>query len=166
VQLNNTVGQKLMRAIFFTLALTLLAGCATPHRSLTEKESALEAFLVAHGFVHDGDGDYSRRYSAVILLKQDFRLSDGSMIPVPCGPADGPDTRVFNYEGFGFLVIAGDGKSLDEPKTSCSVSMSFDQVSADDEKPKGIPPNQALQHNDPSCHESCLRTPRASRGRG
>ena len=28
------------------------------------------------------------------------------------------------------------------------------------------PPNQALQHNDPSCHVSCLRTPRASRGRG
>jgi len=27
-------------------------------------------------------------------------------------------------------------------------------------------PNQALQHNDPSCHESCLRTPRASRDRG
>jgi len=27
-------------------------------------------------------------------------------------------------------------------------------------------PNQALQHNDPSCHESCLRTPPASRGRG
>jgi hypothetical protein len=26
--------------------------------------------------------------------------------------------------------------------------------------------NQALQHNDPSCHESCLRTPRASRSRG
>ena len=26
--------------------------------------------------------------------------------------------------------------------------------------------NQALQHNDPSCHESCLRTPRASRDRG
>jgi hypothetical protein len=28
------------------------------------------------------------------------------------------------------------------------------------------PPNQALQHNDPSCHVSCLRTPRASQGRG
>jgi hypothetical protein len=28
------------------------------------------------------------------------------------------------------------------------------------------PPNQALQHNDPSCHVSCLRTPRASRDRG
>jgi len=28
------------------------------------------------------------------------------------------------------------------------------------------PANQALQHNDPSCHVSCLRTPRASRGRG
>jgi len=27
-------------------------------------------------------------------------------------------------------------------------------------------PNQALQHNDPGCHVSCLRTPRASRGRG
>ena len=27
-------------------------------------------------------------------------------------------------------------------------------------------PNQALQHNDPSCHVSCLRTPRASWGRG
>jgi len=26
--------------------------------------------------------------------------------------------------------------------------------------------NQAVQHNDPSCHESCLRTLRASRGRG
>ena len=26
--------------------------------------------------------------------------------------------------------------------------------------------NQALQHNDPSCHVSCLRTPRASWGRG
>ena len=26
--------------------------------------------------------------------------------------------------------------------------------------------NQALQHNDPSCHGSCLRTLRASRGRG
>jgi hypothetical protein len=28
------------------------------------------------------------------------------------------------------------------------------------------PPNQALQHNDPSCHVPCLRTYRASRGRG
>ena len=27
-------------------------------------------------------------------------------------------------------------------------------------------PNQALQHNDPSCHVSCFRTPRASWGRG
>jgi len=27
-------------------------------------------------------------------------------------------------------------------------------------------PNQALQHNDPSCHVPCLRTYRASRGRG
>jgi hypothetical protein len=26
--------------------------------------------------------------------------------------------------------------------------------------------NQALQHNDHSCHELCLRTPRASCGRG
>ena len=26
--------------------------------------------------------------------------------------------------------------------------------------------NQALQHNDPSCHVPCLRTYRASRGRG
>jgi hypothetical protein len=28
------------------------------------------------------------------------------------------------------------------------------------------PANQALQHNDHSCHELCLRTPRASCGRG
>jgi hypothetical protein len=28
------------------------------------------------------------------------------------------------------------------------------------------PPNQTLQHNDPSCHVPCLRTYRASRGRG
>jgi hypothetical protein len=27
-------------------------------------------------------------------------------------------------------------------------------------------PNQALQHNDPSCHAPCMRTCRASRGRG
>jgi len=27
-------------------------------------------------------------------------------------------------------------------------------------------PNKAVQHNDPSCHGSCLRTPRASRDRG
>jgi len=27
-------------------------------------------------------------------------------------------------------------------------------------------PNQALQHNDPSCHAPCVRTCRASRGRG
>jgi hypothetical protein len=155
-----------MRAIFFTFAMILLAGCATPHRSLSEKESALETFLVAHGFVHDSDGDYSRRYTAVILLKQDFRLSDASMIPVPCGPVDGPDMRVFTYEGFGFLVTAENGKSLDEPKTSCSVSMSFDQVPAHEEKPKGMPPNQALQHNDPSCHAPCVRTCRASWGRG
>jgi len=33
-------------------------------------------------------------------------------------------------------------------------------------KKKKNPPNQALQHNDPSCHGSCLRTPRASWGRG
>ena len=34
-------------------------------------------------------------------------------------------------------------------------------------KEQGIKtPNQALQHNDPSCHVLCLRTPRASRGRG
>jgi hypothetical protein len=28
------------------------------------------------------------------------------------------------------------------------------------------PANQALQHNDPSCHAPCVRTCRASRGRG
>ena len=28
------------------------------------------------------------------------------------------------------------------------------------------PANQALQHNDPSCHAPCMRTCRASRGRG
>jgi hypothetical protein len=33
-------------------------------------------------------------------------------------------------------------------------------------KPIENPPNQALQHNDPSCHVSCFRTPRASWGRG
>jgi hypothetical protein len=33
-------------------------------------------------------------------------------------------------------------------------------------KQSAIGPNQALQHNDPSCHVSCLRTPRASRSRG
>ena len=32
--------------------------------------------------------------------------------------------------------------------------------------PSKKPPNQALQHNDPSCHVPCLRTNRASRGRG
>jgi len=31
---------------------------------------------------------------------------------------------------------------------------------------KENPPNQALQHNDPSCHAPCVRTCRASRGRG
>ena len=31
---------------------------------------------------------------------------------------------------------------------------------------KKIRANQALQHNDPSCHVPCLRTYRASRGRG
>jgi hypothetical protein len=36
----------------------------------------------------------------------------------------------------------------------------FDRISDSSEA------NQALQHNDPSCHVSCLRTPRASRGRG
>ena len=32
--------------------------------------------------------------------------------------------------------------------------------------PKETEANQALQHNDPSCHVPCLRTYRASRGRG
>jgi len=31
---------------------------------------------------------------------------------------------------------------------------------------KNKQPNQALQHNDPSCHAPCVRTCRASRGRG
>jgi hypothetical protein len=33
-------------------------------------------------------------------------------------------------------------------------------------KKVGKTPNQALQHNDPSCHAPCMRTCRASRGRG
>jgi len=33
-------------------------------------------------------------------------------------------------------------------------------------QPERNRPNQALQHNDPSCHAPCMRTCRASRGRG
>ena len=116
-----------------------------PHRRLTAKESELAAFLTAHGFVRTGSADFSRRYAAVSLMKGDFRLSDGRMIPVPNGPDGGADTRVFTYAGLGFIVVANSGQSLDDSKTGCSVSVSFDQVSSASEYPKTIRPNQSSE---------------------
>ena len=50
------------------------------------------------------------------------------------------------------------------PKTSVTSYCPLCEKAAQEFDKKA--PNQALQHNDPGCHESCLRTPRASRGRG
>ena len=131
-----------MRATF-TLVLVwgLLSGCVALPRPLTEKESELAAFLVAHGFVRESPADYSRSYSSLALVQRDFSLADQDFIVPPNGPALGPevsDVRVFSYRGLGFVVTGDKGRDLRDPTTACVVVISFDQVSAGTEEyPKG-----------------------------
>jgi hypothetical protein len=62
------------------------------------------------------------------------------------------------------LLIKAKNYRMGQTETLCVSADSA--ISALERLTKTTEPNQALQHNDPSCHVSCLRTPRASRGRG
>jgi uncharacterized membrane protein YebE (DUF533 family) len=72
----------------------------------------------------------------------------------------------------GIILAAGDSKeeviALVVPAKVLVAKATVEYVSYEryQSKHEMKTPNQAVQHNDPSCHESCLRTPRASRGRG
>jgi len=63
------------------------------------------------------------------------------------------------YESGGYVAVRVFFRDLTDLQVALRIIRSI-------EWKRQNPPNQAVQHNDPSCHESCLRTPRASRGRG
>jgi hypothetical protein len=82
------------------------------------------------------------------------------------------DAPTSPYGKVGDVISFSDSKSWLEfekhPEKSRIDAKELMKSFGDEKKPKKAEktPNQALQHNDPSCHVSCLRTPRASWGRG
>jgi hypothetical protein len=75
------------------------------------------------------------------------------------------NSRVFiGTRGFSLYVDVGEAEP-NEFKLSCDASSALIRILHTSE-PQTSQPNQALQHNDPSCHAPCMRTCRASRGRG
>lgn len=89
------------------------------------------------------------RQAPLLSMRSGSSSSDLIMFWLPS------DTDITAY---GVLFI------YDQEARTIRVSTSINIYPPNSLKPN--PPNQTLQHNDPSYHVSCLRTPRASRGRG
>jgi hypothetical protein len=79
-------------------------------------------------------------------------------LPIWLGPAEGTQQGkvLFELEGYAPVEETRSQFSGASAKITFELAIQMKRQTA----------NQALQHNDPSCHVSCLRTPRASRGRG
>ena len=105
--------------------------------------------------------------SQVVALTRDFMVGPYlELLPfLPSSMSDGEGWLLeANVDGYYRVTFRA---SPEEPVIQRIGRRFIDLFDEKDLQPKqGRPPNQALQHNDPSCHVSCFRTPRASRGRG
>jgi len=121
------------------------------------------------GFVYECDGVTARMerrdFGDEITFRPAILLSNRSDDVFISQVAHSLEEFVTNHSEIGGLVLQNELKKQGYILVVRSRSLSAQQREAIG-LPTKQPLNQAVQHNDPSCHESCLRTPRASRGRG
>ena len=98
--------------------------------------------------IEDGARDAKTGEDGIIFSIYEINWKSDSEVEVAGGYYEGSESASYNT----YYLVKKGGKWIVERNVMHTISLNT--------------PNQALQHNDPSCHESCLRTPRASRGRG
>jgi len=165
------VRQNMHRLILFSVLV--LAGCSLatkPSRTdITQKEGVLcvgMPFAVAEAKLKAREAESTM--FEVMLTPKEYRagkelhfycLRSGAYLEIVSAP--GKTGRIVDSMAINTYSPKSYSSKMDPEYTK--FHRSFMQCSEYD---LGTEPNKALQHNDPSCHESCLRTPRASRGRG
>ena len=94
--------------------------------------------MITHGF-HRGERDtFSRHYDSLSEASRHIGFSLHSAFVPPNGPAFGPDVRVFDLDGWGFVIEADKGQTLDDLNTPCTVGTALFQVAREKETPKGF----------------------------
>src|ERR1035437_1465843 len=153
-----------MRVIASLIAMLVLTACnISTSRLLSDKGHTMAVRY------RDGEGGqwifYDNR--AVEGFLAVFRLA----VPLDTeGPAESTTDMIFTYRVDGKevskFILCRDGELFHDGQWFVVDKDWLYRWQSKYDPKNSRRPNQALQHNDPSCHESCLRTPRASRGRG
>jgi hypothetical protein len=165
---------KLLSILFVVLAVgaaCLFIGYRVGIKRSTPKPSYLAVSLVTDRYLNS--------VTAVVEDDQGRYVAQGDEISFL---SRGPETLFSTLRPFALVFQKYDFSSLTHPRGAnrgfhrgvreesdlyCPRREdSEDRYSRAHESTMKTEANQALQHNDPSCHGSCLRTPRASRGRG
>ena len=97
-----------------------------------------EQFLISHGFHREERDTFSRHYDSLSEASRHIGFSMRSAFVPPNGPAFGPDVRVFDLDGWGFVVTADRGRTLNDLSTPCTVGTALFQVPPEKEMPKGF----------------------------
>jgi hypothetical protein len=155
----------------FVLALLTTVGCSKRDHKV---EDIAGAYLGCYAGIAErldvrADGRYtqSARRDGVVLydnsgtwrLEEDGIALDGFVVAADLSRAQLlKDKDELPYAPRKFTIFHMSDNAGREPRVLIGATKTFYYFTKQ--------ANQALQHNDSSCHESCLRTPRASRGRG
>jgi hypothetical protein len=123
------------RTIFLVAAGAALLGCSTTQVSQSRWR---EQFLIAHGFHREERETFTRHYDSLREASRHIGFSLPSGFTPSSGPRDGPDTRVYDLNSWGFVVTADDSRTLDDLSTPCTVGTALVQVPPGKEMPKGF----------------------------
>jgi hypothetical protein len=126
-----------MRIVFqITLCVAIILASLGCRTSQTQSR---ERFLISHGFHREERDVFSRHYSSLSAASRDLGFSIDSLRIPPNGPGmDVEDTRIADLHGWGFVVTADKGLTLDDPSAPCTVGTALFQVAADKEMSKGF----------------------------
>jgi hypothetical protein len=124
----------------FQIVLCVVTGSALLGCSTAQSPQAQwrEQFLISHGFQREERDTFSRHYDSVGEASRHIGFSMNSPFVPPNGPLGGPDMRVYDLDGWGFVVTADKGRTLDDLSTPCTVVTALVQVRRENETPKGF----------------------------
>jgi hypothetical protein len=124
--------------IVLQIAVCVAAGSILPGCSTTKSPEAQwrEQFLISHGFHREERDTFSRHYDSLSEASRHIGFSTHSAFVPPNGPLGGPDVRVYDLGGWGFVVTADQSRTLDDLSTPCTVGTALVQVPRENETPK------------------------------
>lgn len=133
--------------VSFQIILWVAVGSALLGCSTTQSPQAQwrEQFLISHGFRREERDTFSRHYDSLSEASRHIGFSMRSAFVPPNGPALGADVRVFDLDGWGFVVTADNGRTLDDLSTPCTVGTALVQVPREKERPH---PDFPRRHQD------------------